>query len=90
MQAVHSRIGPADLGRLQLRLRRVLRPAGGYYPPGQGEGRGDAGGDCAVQAVPAEGGDSWFAERKHLGTPLSAAELRHGVAVGLLSSSLLM
>ena len=89
MQAMPSRISPAALRRLQLRMRPMLRPAGGNHQARQGEGRRDAGGDSAVQDQPAQVRDRWFAERAHLGTALSQSELEFGVRVGLIGLALL-
>jgi len=66
----------------------VLRQAGGNNEARQGQSSGHAGGDSAVQTVPASRRNSWFAERAFLGTALSHDELVHGVRVGIISSYL--
>lgn len=89
MQPVPDRLSQPALRRLQLRLRPMLRPVGGYYTARQGEGSGNVGSDSPVQRIPAPSRDHWFAERAHLGTPLSQAELWHGVKHGIIGSTLL-
>lgn len=90
MQPVFDRLPAPALRRLQLRMRRVLRPIGGHRQARQSPRGSDAGGHSPVQGQPASSRDSWFAERVHLGTPLSDAELQHGVNAGLISSTLLI
>lgn len=89
MPAVSGRLPAPALRRLQLRMRRVLRPVGALNLAVQAARGGDVGCDSAVRQEPAQVRDSWFAERAALGTPLSAAELRHGVNAGIISSTLL-
>lgn len=89
MSAVSGFLSQPALRRLQLRMRPVLRSAGRHHQTRQGASRSHAGGHSPVQAKPATVRDSWFAERENLGTPLSDAELRHGVDAGLISSALL-
>lgn len=89
MQAVSDRISPPALRRLQLRMRPMLRTAGGNHQTRQGQGSSDVGRSSALQAQPIQSRDSWFAERERFGTPLSLEELQHGVAVGIISESLL-
>ena len=88
VRTVSGHISQPALRRLQLRLRPLLRAPGRIDTPGQGQGGGDVGCDSAVQGQPAQVRDRWFAERKHLGTPLSQSELEHGVRMGLLGSVL--
>ena len=88
MQAVFGSISQPALRRLQLRMRPLLRSVGRYHEARQGQGGGHAGSDSAVRTVTVTVRDYWFAEREHLGVKLSDAELRHGVRVGILSSSL--
>lgn len=90
MQPMPSRIPTSALRRLQLRMRPVLRKAGGHHPARQKQSSGHAVSDSLVQAIPITIRDSWFAERANLGTHLSHDELAHGVRVGLLSSALLV
>lgn len=90
MHPMPDRISPRSLGRLQLRMRKVLRPVGVYPSSRQGQGSNYVGGDSAVQAEPAPVRHRWFAERAFLGTTLSDDEVRHGVNAGILASSLLM
>lgn len=89
MQTMSDRISQPALRRLQLRLCPVLRPARSLYQARQGQGGGNAGRNSALQAQPIQSRDSWFSERKWLGTPLSFEELQHGVSVGIISESLL-
>lgn len=90
MHSMPSRISPASLGRLQLRLRRVLRSTGGHYPARQGASSWDAGCYSAIQTESGPGIDHWFAERRHLGTPLSESEFKYGVNAGIIGPTLLM
>ena len=85
---MHDRISTPALRRLQLRMRPLLRPAGSYNAARQGQGGGHVGGDSPVRESPAALRNHWFAERSHLGTPLSHDELQHGVREGIISSSL--
>lgn len=78
-----------DAPGVQLRLRPLLRPAGGHNAARQGQGSGHAGGDSPVRKSPASPRNHWFAERAGLGTPLSDDELRHGVNAGIISGALL-
>lgn len=89
MHPMPDRLNPSALRRLQLRLRPVLRQAGRQRQARQGQSSGHVGGDSPIQAEPPPSRDSWFAQRTHLGTPLSEAELEHGVAVGVISATLL-
>lgn len=89
MQAMPDRISPAALRRLQLRMRPVLRTAGGQHAARQNQSSGHAVSNSPVQAEPAAIRDRWFADRAHLGTPLSPSELQHGVREAILSGSLL-
>lgn len=86
---MHDRIPAPALRRLQLRMRPLLRPAGGFNAARQGQGGGHAGSDSAVRESPAALRDHWFAERASLGTPLSDDELQHGVNAGIISGALL-
>ncbi len=90
MQAVSERISQSALRRLQLRMCPVLRPAGRYNAARQSQSGGDVGGNSPVQEQPAQIRNRWFAERKHLGTPLNESELRHGVDAGIIGSAILM
>ncbi len=90
MSPMPDRISQPALRRLQLRLRPMLRPAGRYNPARQSQGGGYVVGDSPVQEQPAQVRDRWFAERANLGTPLSIAELQHGVNTGIIGSTLLM
>lgn len=90
MQAVSDRISQPALRRLQLRMRPMLRPAGGVGQARQSQGGGNAGGHRAIRQEPATCRDSWFAERAHLGTPLSSSEFEHGVRAGIIGPTLLM
>lgn len=89
MPSMPGFISQPALRRLQLRMRPVLRSAGRYHQARQSASRSHAAGHSPVQAKPTTVRDSWFAERKKLGTPLSYAELRYGVDAGLISSVLL-
>jgi len=89
MSSMSGHISQPALRRLQLRMRPMLRPIGGFHQAGQGTCSGDVGGDSPLQAEPASIRDSWFAERARLGTRLSEAELQHGVKAGLISATLL-
>lgn len=89
MHSMPDRLNQPALRRLQLRLRPMLRPIGGYHTARQGEGSSDVGRDSPVQRIPTPSRDHWFAERAHLGTPLSHAELLHGVNAGIIGSTLL-
>lgn len=86
---MHDRISTPALRRLQLRMRPLLRPAGGHNAARQGQGSGHVGSDSPVRESPAALRNHWFAERASLGTPLSHDELVHGVRVGLISNFLL-
>ena len=88
LHPMHDRISTPALRRLQLRMRPLLRPAGSYNAARQGQGGGHVGGDSPVRESPAALRNHWFAERSHLGTPLSHDELQHGVREGIISSSL--
>lgn len=85
---MHDRIPAPALRRLQLRMRPLLRQAGVNHQARQGQGISHVGGNSAIQTIPTTQRDSWFAERAHLGMPLSHDELQHGVRVGIISSSL--
>lgn len=89
MQTMSSRLSPASLGRLRLRMRSVLRPFGGYNQARQSPSGCNAGGYSPIQSQSTTCRDHWFAERAYLGTPLSDDELRHGVKAGIISSTLL-
>lgn len=90
MSPMPDRIPQSSLRRLQHRLRPMLRQAGRHNPPRQSQGGGYVVGDSPVQEQPAQVRDRWFAERANLGTPLSIAELQHGVNAGIISSTLLI
>lgn len=90
MQAMPYRLHAPALRRLQLRMRPLLRPVGSNYQTRQSQGPSYAGGHSPVQDQPAQSRDSWFAERTHLGTPISDEELQHGVRAGIIASTLLM
>lgn len=90
MSAVSDRISQSALRRLQLRMRKMRGASGGHNPARQGQGIGHAVSDCTIQGQPIQSRDSWFAERIHLGTPLSDDELRHGVNAGIINSVILM
>ena len=84
LQQLPERINPSALGRLQLSVCELLHPAGAVSAPIPRPSRDDAGGYHPL---------SWRAQTLcHLGvraagegeTPLSAAEVEHGVAHGLL------
>lgn len=90
MPTVSDRISQPALRRLQLRMRPMLRPAGGFRQARQSQGGGNAGGHRAIRQEPAQSRDSWFAERAHLGTRLSDDEMRHGYNAGIISADLLM
>jgi hypothetical protein len=85
MQAMPDRISPPSLGRLQLRMRAVLRATGDEQAPEQAAGRRDVGGhrtfrwstqpqECAALRRAAEGE-----------TPLSPAEVEHGKRIGVIA-----
>lgn len=86
---MHDRIPAPTLRRLQLRMRPLLRPAGGDNQARPAQGSGHAGSDSPVQTSPAALRDHWFAERASLGTPLSESELQHGVNAGIIGGALL-
>lgn len=90
MQTMPDRISQSALRRLQLRLCPMLRKAGQYHAPRQGQSSGHAGSHSEIQEQPAQVRDRWFAERAKLGTPLSEDELQYGVRVGIIGSALLM
>ena len=83
------RIDEITQRRVQLRLRPLLRPAGGHNATRQGQSSGHAGSDSAVREGSASPRNHWFAERVYLGTPLSDDELRVGVNAGIISGALL-
>ncbi len=89
LQSVSDDRKKPDLWRLLLRLRPVLRAAGGIDASKQGQGGSDVGGDRAFQRESAKVRNRWFAERAHLGSRLSEAEIEHGVREGILSGRLL-
>ena len=86
---MHDRIPTPALRRLQLRMRPLLRPVGGYNAARPGQGSGHVGSDSPFRESPAALRDHWFAERTSLGTPLSHDELQHGVNAGIISGALL-
>lgn len=89
MQAMPSRLHQPDLRGLLIRLRPLLRAARGYYPARQSQSQRHAGSHSPVQDQPAQVRDRWFADRAHLGTPISDEELRHGVRAGIIAATLL-
>lgn len=90
MQAMPDRLNAPALRRLQLRLRPVLRAVGSNNQTRQSQGQRHAGSHSPIQDQPAPLRDRWFADRFHLGTPLSDDELRHGVNAGIIAATLLM
>lgn len=56
MHELHDRIDSKTLGRLRLRMRAMLRPAGAFCPSQQGTGSGAPGSDSKVPTEPQEGG----------------------------------
>lgn len=89
MQAMPDRLHQPDLRGLLIRLRPLLRAARGYYPARQSQSQRHAGSHSPVQDQPTQVRDRWFADRTYLGTPLSDAELQHGITAGIISSTLL-
>jgi hypothetical protein len=89
MHTLPDRVRPSASLRLQLPVRPLLCQACGHHTAMQSEGNSHAGGHCTVQAEPSKVRDSWFAQRVHLGTPLSWDEIRHGVNHGIVSATLL-
>lgn len=66
----------------------IAAPSGVHNTARQGQSSGYVGGNSPVQTSAATPRDYWFAERAHLGTPLSQDELQHGVRAGIISSFL--
>lgn len=80
-----SILNPSALGRLQLRLRRVLRAPGGIYTSQACPGCGDAGGDQPVQRGTCPRCHSGVRPADHGETPLSPAEVEFAIAEGLIA-----
>lgn len=85
MPAVHDRISKPTLGRLQLRMRGVLRSAGAEYATGQAAGRRDAGRHSPAPISAVTIGRTVLRQPDADETPLSWAEIQHGKRIGVIA-----
>lgn len=84
MQRLQDRISQASLGRLQLRMRAVLRAPGAQRQSRQAPGQRDAGGHSAFLRSAGAQSDSRLRDPDQDETPLSAAEVLHASRIGLI------
>lgn len=84
MHAMHERLDPAELRRLQLRLRHVLRALDPQHAAEQAPGGGDVGGDCALSRLTWPGRDFGVRGPGLDETPLSWDEARLALTAGLV------
>lgn len=85
MPTVPDRISQPSLGRLQLRMRAMLRTTGSQHPPGQAASQGDAGRHSPApwRTRPQRGALLRRADPDE--TPLSPAEVEHARRIGVIA-----
>lgn len=85
MQRMQDRISQPALGRLQLRMRAVLRASGAQHRARQAPGQRDARSHCQIPRGAGTQGDSRLREPDQDETPLSLEEVVHAIRIGVIS-----
>lgn len=84
LHALHERIDPASLGRLQRQLRGLRRAPRGQYPSQQAAGEDDARRHLPSAWAPKRGRDPFPRDPDAGETGLSYAEIKFAMQRGLL------
>lgn len=85
MQRLQDRISQPALGRLQLRVRAVLRASGAQHRARQAPGQCDAAGHCQIPRGAGTQGDSRLRAPDQDETPLSTSEILHAIQIGVIT-----
>lgn len=85
MQRMHRGLRSSSRWALQLRLRAVLRQAGGVDEPRQAPGSGNAEGHRTVSGFPIPGGHLVLRRPDPDETPLSREEVAHARRIGVIA-----